>query len=230
MSDIYVNGNGNGNGTMPPPPAAPAPAEQPINIDAVLGYLMDGMERLTAIAQPAPIDLTAEQRTRLANLFIVRYAIESGVPVQAALEIGGFDIDIAAQAPPPQTPPPAPPNGNTTDNNSDDISADMDNETAEGDEDISADTRALRDIFESVRALLLEQEHDEHDAVAAASEAGAELDAVDGEAENGDDEANAEADDPDASNAAREHTAPASAQRGNAQRGNAQRRRGRRVR
>lgn len=157
MTDPSLNGNG---------AALPESTEQTGEVDAILGYLMDGMERLAEQVRPAPVELDAEQRNRLVNLYLTRYAIESGIPVQAALRINGFDVDITEQpAPPAQAEPTS-------------------EDTSSNEDEPSADTRALRAIFEDIK-VMLEQDNENitPNDPAPSDEAGPEYSPADGEAQ-----------------------------------------------
>lgn len=102
MSDPMYNGNGN---------AHPLPSETENNNEA-LDILLEGFElleqRLEGMAQnvlPPALELTDDQRARLGDIFVARYAISGGIPVQAALEIAGLNVTVE---PPPMLSPQQP--------------------------------------------------------------------------------------------------------------------------
>lgn len=102
-----THNNGNGNGAT-----IPSQSEQTELLGDEIGLLVDNLElfesRLSVIEQniqPPAISLTDAQRTTLADIFVARYAIAGGIPVQAALEIAGFNVTVE-QPVPPQPPQP----------------------------------------------------------------------------------------------------------------------------
>jgi hypothetical protein len=68
---------------------------------------MDAMEALSEQVAAPQMTFTEEQRARLGNLFLVRYAIQSGVPPAIALIINGFDVPVEEAAAPPAPEPDA---------------------------------------------------------------------------------------------------------------------------
>jgi hypothetical protein len=96
VSDPLNNGNGTG-------PSLPDVGERysPEDVSDILDTLMDAMEALSEQVAAPQMTFTEEQRARLGNLFLVRYAIQSGVPPAIALIINGFDVPVEEAAAPP---------------------------------------------------------------------------------------------------------------------------------
>lgn len=138
----------NGNGVAPSPPDSSVPAgsdtEQAIvHLIEAVGNIQDHIELLPTLT------FSDKQQQTLAALVIARFATTFGVPVQAALEIAGIDVDIgeAAPAPPPEldADPAASDesNDNTTDPSDDN---DSDDDTAPP---LRSQVAAIRDLTDA---------------------------------------------------------------------------------
>jgi uncharacterized protein Yka (UPF0111/DUF47 family) len=57
---------------------------------ATIDTILDNMEALADRIEMPKIVLSDEQQQRFNQIAIVRYAVQSGVPVQAALHLAGF--------------------------------------------------------------------------------------------------------------------------------------------